>query len=187
MKIKSLAIEGSWLAESPIWFDHRGYFREWFKSEDIEKSVGYSFNPQQANISSSSEGTIRGIHYSLAEEGQAKWITCVSGSIRDFVVDIRPSSATFGKWVAVELAAESGQAVLIGQGLGHAFVSLQENTTVAYLLSSPYSPNDEFEINPMDPDIGIKWGTDYSKLNISEKDKSAPSLHQRRLRMQLPS
>jgi dTDP-4-dehydrorhamnose 3,5-epimerase len=187
MKIESLSIKGSWIAESPIWYDHRGYFREWFKSDDIESVIGYSFNPQQANISSSSEGTVRGIHYSLAEKGQAKWITCVSGSIRDFVVDIRPNSVTFGKWVAVELSAELGQAVLIGHGLGHAFVSLQENTTVAYLLSSPYSPNNEFEINPMDPDIGIRWGIDHEKLKISDKDKFAPSLNQRRLSMQLPS
>ena len=98
MKITPLGIEGVWLFESPIYRDERGLFREWFKSETIEEFTGRKFAVEQANISLSSKGTLRGIHYSLAPKGQAKWITCVTGSIKDVVVDIRPDSKTYKKY-----------------------------------------------------------------------------------------
>jgi dTDP-4-dehydrorhamnose 3,5-epimerase len=176
MELTPLAIEGAWVAESPVWSDDRGFFREWFKSEDIEKSTGKKFLIEQANISLSSKGTLRGIHYSTAPRGQAKWVTCVAGSIRDVIVDIRPDSKTFGKWVAVELAGNSGKAVYISESLGHGFIALEENTTVAYLVSTSFSPSHEFEINPLDEEIGINWGMGNQDLRISEKDLSAPSL-----------
>jgi dTDP-4-dehydrorhamnose 3,5-epimerase len=179
MELTPLGFEGAWLAESPVWSDNRGFFREWFKTEDINKTTGRNFNVEQANISTSIKGTVRGIHYSLAEKGQAKWITCVSGLIKDVIVDIRPNSKTFGKWIEVELSGPSGNAVLIGEGLGHGFVSLADVSTVAYLVSSPFSPREEFEINPLDPAIGIKWGLSLSELQISDKDKNAPSLQER--------
>jgi dTDP-4-dehydrorhamnose 3,5-epimerase len=84
-------------------------------------------------------GLLRGIHYSIAPRGQAKWITCVSGSIQDVIVDIRPDSKTFGQWVDVELKGDSGKAVLISEGLGHGFLALEDNTAVAYLVSTPFS------------------------------------------------
>jgi len=176
MKLTPLAIEGAWLAESPVWSDDRGFFREWFKSEDVKAATGRDFRIEQANISLSSAGTLRGIHYSIAPRGQAKWITCVTGSIQDVIVDIRPDSKTFGKWVDVELKGDSGKAVLISEGLGHGFLALENNTLVAYLVSTPFSPTDEFEINPLDEKIGIDWRVDRSKLRISEKDRRAPSL-----------
>jgi dTDP-4-dehydrorhamnose 3,5-epimerase len=179
MELTPLGIEGAWLAESPVWSDERGFFREWFKSEDIEKATGKSFGIEQANISVSSKGTLRGIHYSIAPRGQAKWVTCVSGSIKDVIVDIRPDSKTFKKWVEVELTGNSGKAVLISEGLGHGFIALEDNTSVAYLVSTRFSPLHELEINPLDEEIGINWGMDSHELKISEKDLNAPTLGQR--------
>lgn len=132
----------------------------------------------QANISRSSRGVVRGVHYSLAAKGQAKWITCMAGSIKDIIVDIRPDSITFGKWAEVTLSESSGKSLLISAGLGHAFLALEDDTTVAYLLSSPYSPIDEYEINPLDSQIKIAWGLDSGELIFSEKDKNAPTLEQ---------
>ena len=186
MELTPLGIEGVWLAESPVWSDDRGFFREWFKSADVKAATGIDFYIQQANISQSQRGVIRGIHYSLAPEGQAKWVTCVNGGIRDVIVDIRPSSPTFGKSVFVELNGLDGRAVLIGPGLGHGFASLADSSTIAYLLSSPYSPTEEFEINPMDPDLGIDWVVDLSEVSLSEKDKLAASLAQRQVEGKLP-
>jgi dTDP-4-dehydrorhamnose 3,5-epimerase len=186
MIFQSLEIEGAWLVESPVWSDNRGFFREWFKSEDVKKVAGRDFTVEQANISSSIKGTVRGIHYSLAEKGQAKWVTCVSGSIKDVIVDIRPNSKTYGKWIEIELNGTSGNAVLIGEGLGHGFVSLTDVATVAYLVSSQFSPTQEFEINPLDPAIGIKWGLSLSELKISDKDKNAPTLEERKKEGKLP-
>ena len=179
MKLTPLSIEGAWLAESPVWSDDRGFFREWFKSHDLQKVIGRDFIVEQANISSSTKGTVRGIHYSLAEKGQAKWVTCVSGLIKDVIVDIRPNSKTFGMWIEVQLSGTSDNSVLIGEGLGHGFVSLADVSTVAYLASSPFSPTEEFEINPLDPALGIDWGLSLSELRISKKDQNAPTLADR--------
>lgn len=186
MKLTSLGIEGAWLAESPVWSDERGFFREWFKSEDLKVATGRDFGIEQANISISSKGTLRGIHYSIAPRGQAKWITCVSGSIKDVIVDIRPSSSTFGTWVEVELKGNSGSAVFISEGLGHGFLALEDNTAVAYLVTTPFSPNDEFEISPLDEKIGINWGMELNSLKISDKDKKAPTLAERLAEEKLP-
>ena len=180
MELTPLGIEGAWFAESPVWSDDRGFFREWFKTESIKQVVGRDFNVEQANISSSTKGTVRGIHYSMAANGQAKWVTCVSGLIKDVIVDIRPNSKTYGKWIEVELSGSSGNAVLISEGLGHAFISLEDDSTVVYLVSSPFSPSEEFAINPLDPAIGITWGLPNSELKISDKDKNAPTLEERR-------
>ena len=186
MELKPLGIEGAWVAESPVWGDERGFFREWFKTSDISQATGRDFSVAQANISSSARGVVRGIHYSLADVGQAKWVTCVSGSIRDVIVDIRPSSPTYGKSVVVELSGASGKAVFIGEDLGHAFVSLEDNSTVAYLVSSPFSPTDEYEINPLDPELGIEWGLPVGELRLSPKDAAAPSLKDRNFEGKLP-
>ena len=187
MRISALEIDGAWVAESPIWSDDRGYFREWFKADAIKAATGRDFGIEQANVSLSSTGTLRGIHYSIAPRGQAKWITCVSGAIKDVIVDIRPKSTTFGKWVEVELGGNSGRAVFVGEGLGHGFIALEDNTSVAYLVSTPYSPDHEFEINPLDEEIGINWGIDIRAIKISVKDKNAPGLLQRLKEGKLPN
>ena len=186
MKLTPLGIEGAWLAESPVWNDERGFFREWFKAEDVNRATGRDFGIEQANISVSSAGTLRGIHYSIATRGQAKWITCVSGSIKDVIVDISPASQTFGNWIEVELNGDSGKAVFISEGLGHGFIALEDNTAVAYLVSTPFSPSDEFDIYPLDKEIGINWGMNLSELKISEKDKNAPTLAERLTEGKLP-
>jgi dTDP-4-dehydrorhamnose 3,5-epimerase len=187
MKLTPLGIEGVWLAESPVWSDDRGFFREWFKSEDIKNEIGRDFGIEQANISLSSRGTLRGIHYSIAPRGQAKWITCVAGSIKDVIVDIRPDSKSFGRWIEVELRGDSGKAVLISEGLGHGFLALKDNTAVAYLVSTPFSPTHEYEINPLDEKIAINWGMEISELKISDKDMNAPTLSVRLNQNLLPS
>jgi len=179
MELIPLDIEGVWLAESPVWSDDRGFFREWFKSNDVKNATGRDFGIEQANISLSSRGTLRGIHYSIAPRGQAKWITCVSGSIKDVIVDIRPESPTFGHWIEVELNGDSDKSVFISEGLGHGFLALQDNSAVAYLVSTPFSPRDEFEINPLDEKMGINWGMSTTELKISDKDRNAPTLAER--------
>lgn len=187
MKITPLDIQGVWLAESPLWNDERGFFREWFKSEDIKYATGRDFGIEQANISLSSAGTLRGIHYSISARGQAKIITCVTGSIKDVIVDIRPDSENFGKWIEVDLKCDSGKVVIISESLGHGFLALEDNTTIAYLVSTPFSPIDEFGIYPLDEKIGINWGLELSELKISEKDKGAPTLDEQLRNGKLPN
>jgi dTDP-4-dehydrorhamnose 3,5-epimerase len=187
MELKPLGIEGAWLVKSPVWADERGSFREWFKSADILAATGIDFSVAQANLSESKRGVTRGIHYSLAPMGQAKWVTCVTGAIKDVIVDIRPSSPTYGNYVAVDLVGGDGQVVLIGVGLGHGFVSVIDGSIMAYLVTSPFSPTEEFEINPLDPAIAIDWGLPSAELLLSPKDTGAPGLTARRTEGKLPS
>ncbi len=123
MKLTPLGIDGAWVVESPMRSDERGFFRGWFKAEDVKAATGRDNGIEQANISLSSAGTLRGINYSIAPRGQAKWITCVSCSIQDVIVEIRPDSKTFGHWIDVELKGDSGKAVLIMEGLGSLRIS----------------------------------------------------------------
>lgn len=173
-KLTPLEIEGAWLFESPSHGDDRGYFREWFKASTIRETIGRSFEVAQSNLSRSKKGVVRGIHFSTAPTGQAKWVTCANGALWDVVVDVRPNSPTFGRWVANELRHDDGKSIFISEGLGHAFVSLEEGTVISYLMSSPYSPKYEFAINPQDPEIAITWP--QLPLSFSPKDSSAPTL-----------
>jgi dTDP-4-dehydrorhamnose 3,5-epimerase len=86
----------------------QGSFREWFQAKEIEQITGINFKVAQANLSHSHLGVVRGIHYSLAPEGQGKLVTCIAGLISDVIVDIRPKSKTFRKYVKVKLDGESG-------------------------------------------------------------------------------
>jgi dTDP-4-dehydrorhamnose 3,5-epimerase len=184
MELTPLGIEGAWLAESPLWNDDRGHFREWFKREEVLSKTGIDFSVEQANISESNSGAIRGIHFSLAQERQLKWVTCISGRILDVIVDIRVMSPTFGKHIEVNLCANDGQALLIGDMLGHGFAALEDNSKVSYLLSSKYNPEFEYSINPLDPALNINWPIAREKMIISEKDLNAHSFMQFKTRIQ---
>jgi len=171
MKVTPLKIVGAWLIEYPIFPDNRGMFREWFKANALDSHGLPEFQVRQANTSISSKGVIRGIHYSTEENGQAKLVTCTSGSILDVVVDLRSNSSSFGSHVSIELNSHEGQCVFISSGLGHGFQALEENTAVTYLLDKEYSPDNEYGLNPMDPKIGVTWPV--SDLIISQKDLNA--------------
>ena len=190
MRFIPLGIDGAWRVESEVHLDFRGSFREWFKSEEVKKVTGMDFSVAQANVSTSGKGVIRGIHYSLAPQGQAKWVTCVSGRILDVIVDIRPSSETFKYVEYVELKSTDANAILIGPGLGHGFIALEENSIVSYLLNSPYSPENEYEIRPKDIDLAINWPSDLTQIKefvLSEKDEGAPTLSARLSEGKLPN
>jgi dTDP-4-dehydrorhamnose 3,5-epimerase len=178
VELTPLSIEGAWLAKSPVYEDNRGTFREWFKSEDLNLKSGLNFQVAQSNLSTNQIGVLRGIHFSLSTNGQAKWVTCVTGKIIDVVVDIRIGSSTFGKHEILELSGGDGMSVYVGKGLGHSFLSLEHQTVVSYLLDSPYSPKDEFVINPFDENLEIEWGR-YLPKNVnyilSEKDLAGES------------
>lgn len=174
VELSPLSIAGAWLFTSDTHNDSRGFFREWFKSEEFELTTGKRFEIAQANLSLSNRGVVRGIHFSTAPLGQAKWVTCAYGSLLDIVVDIRPESPTFKRWEAVELSARNGKSIFISEGLGHAFISLEDNSVVTYLLSTPYDPEYEKTINPLDPEIAITWPN--INLSFSDRDRDAPSL-----------
>lgn len=176
MSLQELSIAGACVATHRVFPDERGLFREWFKAEEIA-SIDEDFSVQQANYSKSNQWVIRGIHYSLAPQGQAKIVTCASGAIVDVLVDLRTGSPSYLKVEYVELSEDSGRVVYIPSGVGHGFIVESETASVVYLTSSGYAPEYEKAICPTDLELGISWPLPVGELGIiSKADLEAPSL-----------
>ena len=178
MKIIPLGLSGGYVISNTKHQDPRGEFVEWFRADKIQDETGLAFRTIQANLSVSAAGSLRGIHYADVPPGQAKYITCVSGAILDYIVDIRTGSPTFGQWEAVSLTAENRNAVLIDVGLGHAFVALEPDTTVSYLVTDYFKPESEHAINPLDAELGLEFPLPQRDLLVSSKDQAAPGFRE---------
>ncbi|GAA1710541.1 dTDP-4-dehydrorhamnose 3,5-epimerase [Isoptericola hypogeus] len=181
MQYRELAVPGAYEITPKQFGDPRGVFLEWFKAGAFAEAVGHPLDLQQANCSVSAAGVLRGIHFADVPPGQAKYVTCAKGAVLDVVVDIRVGSPTFGTWDSVLLDDVDRRAIYLGEGLGHAFMSLEDDSTVLYLCSTGYNPGGEHGIHPLDPTVGIDWPTtarDGSPLTplLSDKDTAAPSL-----------
>ena len=177
MSLIPLKIQGSWLFTPKKFDDERGSFHESFKLSTISEVLNRGFEVKQVNQSLSKAGVIRGIHWADVPPGQAKYISCPRGAIWDVIVDLRVGSETFGQWDAVELSSENSKSIFIEEGLGHAFLSLEDDTVVSYLCSEPFNPSREHGINPLDPTIAIPFNTrgESNSFLISPKDVEAPS------------
>ncbi|MEV1053709.1 dTDP-4-dehydrorhamnose 3,5-epimerase [Streptomyces sp. NPDC049887] len=173
--MRPLGIEGAWVDTPRVFDDRRGRFHEWFRADRFRTVTGHPLRLEQANCSRSVPGTLRGIHYASVPPGQAKYVTCVSGAVLDVVVDIRTGSPTFGQWEAVRLDDREHRAVYLSEGLGHAFMALEDGATVVYLCSEGYAPHREHGVHPLDPDLAVEWPRDLTP-ELSEKDAAAPSL-----------
>lgn len=192
MEYRELKLPGAWEITPRQFGDPRGVFLEWFKVGAFVDSVGHPPQLQQANCSVSAAGVLRGIHFADVPPGQAKYVTCAKGAVLDVVVDIRVGSPTFGQWDSVLLDDVDRRAIYLSEGLGHAFLSLEDDSTVVYLCSTGYSPGREHGIHPLDPTIGISWpttGRDGRTLTprLSDKDLAVPSLREAMAQGLLPT
>jgi len=186
MTMEKLDILGSYVATHKIFPDERGIFREWFKSDQI-LAIDKNFSVQQANYSKSKKWVIRGIHYSLAPQGQAKIVSCVSGAIIDVLIDLRVGSPSYLKVEYIELAEDSGEVIYIPSGVGHGFIAKSDSASVVYLTSSKYAPEYEKAICPTDPDLGIAWPLPFGIMPIiSKQDLNAEKLSSAIERSQMP-
>jgi dTDP-4-dehydrorhamnose 3,5-epimerase len=157
--------------------DARGSFHESFRHEELARATGHVLLPRQVNLSSSRRDTVRGLHSVLLPPGQAKYVTCVRGAVRDFVTDVRLGSPTFGAYTTAVLDARDGTGMFVAEGLAHGFVALTDDACVSYLCSTEYVPGTQVDIFPFDPELGLPWqlGLTGEPL-LSEKDAAAPSL-----------
>ncbi|MBB1017338.1 dTDP-4-keto-6-deoxy-D-glucose epimerase [Dietzia sp. DQ11-71] len=179
--IVELSIPGAFVYTPKQFGDERGAFLEWFKDDAFVASTGHPLELAQANMSISAAGVLRGIHFADVPPGQAKYVTCAKGAVLDVVVDIRVGSPTFGKWESVLLDDVERKCIYLAEGLGHAFLSLEDESTVVYLCSSGYAPDREHGIDPFDEEIGIEWPTtgrngQELRYELSAKDSGARSL-----------
>ncbi|MGC2485695.1 MAG: dTDP-4-dehydrorhamnose 3,5-epimerase [Acidimicrobiales bacterium] len=184
MNLTPLSIAGAYVLESPVWPDNRGFFREWFKRSDFE-AEGIDFAIHQANLSVSKRNVVRGLHYSLAPEGQAKVVTCAFGELADVLVDIRVGSPTYATIDVVHLCTDEERSVYVPAGIAHGFCVTSEIGALAYLLSSPFDAAMEFDIDPFDDALNVPWPISGEPV-VSDKDASAPSLESRLSSGELP-
>ena len=162
------------LIKPKVFGDNRGFFMETYKkSEFIANGITDEFT--QDNHSKSVKGVLRGLHYQAKPYGQAKIVRCVKGKIYDVAVDIRPNSATFGKYVKVELSEENKNMFYIPKGFAHGFVALSDEVEILYKASGEYAPQADRGVLWCDKDINIDWGMDFIPV-LSEKDKVQPKL-----------
>lgn len=174
MEIRPFNVNGAWEFTPTLHYDERGAFLEAYRSSDLLSLTGATMPLAQVNVSQSHRGVIRGIHYADIPPGQAKYVMCVRGEIRDVVVDLRTTSPTFRHWDSTLLTEDNRRAVYIGEGLGHGFVALSTDATVLYLTSTPYDTTREHVVHAMDPDLAINWCVTMPIL--SPRDQNAPSL-----------
>jgi dTDP-4-dehydrorhamnose 3,5-epimerase len=175
MQVRPLSIAGAWEITPRQFADDRGVFLESFRGDRLAEVIGHRMDVVQSNVSVSSRGTLRGIHFADVPVGQAKYVTAVRGSLIDFVVDLRTGSPTFGQWDSVQLDTVDRRAVYLAEGLGHAFLALEDDTVAHYLCSAAYNPSAEHGVNPLDPAIGLALPPGVEPL-LSGKDAAAPTL-----------
>jgi dTDP-4-dehydrorhamnose 3,5-epimerase len=186
MQTRELDIAGAWEITPQLHSDSRGRFFEWLTDRGFTGFAGHRLDVRQANCSVSAVGVLRGLHFAQLPPSQAKYVTCLSGSVFDVVVDIRVGSPTFGKWDSVVLDDRYHRSVYISEGLAHGFLALQDNSTVMYLCSAEYNPQRERTIAATDPALAIDWPSGH-ELVLSDRDAAAPTLDEVRAAGLLPS
>ncbi|MFE9046278.1 dTDP-4-dehydrorhamnose 3,5-epimerase [Streptomyces sp. NPDC012421] len=185
MKISALSLPGALRVVPRRHADPRGLFLEWYRPDLLAQALGHRPPDMvQGNLSVSSRGVVRGIHFAQVPYGQAKYVTCVSGAVLDVLVDLRVGSPDFGRWEAVRLDDAERAAVYVPEGFGHGFCALSETATVGYLVSRTYEPEREHSVHAQDPRLGIDWPVGTPLL--SPRDAAAPPLSELAERGLLP-
>jgi len=174
MDFQELSIPGVWVITAPLIGDERGFFRRSFCTEEFRQ---HGLEPQvlQGNISvNPTKGTLRGFHFQLPPHEEAKTLTCVSGSIFNVVLDIRPKSPTFLKWEIVELDAVACKSIYVPKGCANAYLTTNDNTIIHYYMSDLYAPGAAGGLRYNDPVLGVPWPS--PPVLISQKDLTYPDL-----------
>jgi len=176
-------IEGPLLVSPRAFGDERGWFFESWNQRKFDEAVGGTVVFSQDNHSRSVQGVLRGLHYHLPPEPQAKLVRASIGEIFDVAVDIRQGSPTFGQWVGARLSAENKQQLWIPEGFAHGFLTLSAVAEVQYKARGFWNKTCERAIRWDDETIAIQWPLDAlsgAEINLSAKDAEAPTLDQAR-------
>lgn len=170
MKFTQTTLAGAYIIDIEPALDERGFFaRSWCQHEFAAQ--GLNSNLAQCSISyNKTRGTLRGMHYQGKPHEEVKVVRCTQGAIYDVIVDLRPASATFKKWIAVELNAENRRMIYVPPGVAHGFQSLVDDTEVFYQVSEFYYPELSLSVRWDDPAFGIEWPPAAQRV-ISERDR----------------
>ena len=169
MEIIETPISGLVIIKPRVFADARGFFYETYNEKNYLEA-GIELHFCQDNLSKSSYGVIRGLHYQLNPQSQSKLVSVVQGAVWDVAVDLRAASPTFGQWYGVELTEENHLQFLIPQGFAHGFSVISETAVFSYKCDNFYSPTLERGIMYNDPALAIDWKIPADKAVISDKD-----------------
>ena len=169
MEYLKTEIEGVYVLEPRVFRDARGYFFESWRQADFDQHIGRHVEFIQDNESKSSYGVLRGLHYQKGEYSQAELVRVIRGRVLDVAVDIRKSSPTFGKYVAVELSEDNKRQLFIPRGFADGFLILTEQAVFTYKVDNVYAPQHEASIRWNDKDINIEWPISADDVLTSEK------------------
>ena len=175
MEIIKTPIQDLIIINPRVFNDARGFFCETYNAQRYQEA-GITQNFCQDNMSKSSYGVVRGLHYQLNPHSQSKLVSVVQGAVWDVAVDLRKDSPTFGQWYGVELTEENHLQFLIPQGFAHGFSVLSETAVFTYKCDDFYSPTLERGLAYNDPALNIDWKVPADKAIISEKDTKHPFL-----------
>jgi dTDP-4-dehydrorhamnose 3,5-epimerase len=176
MQVENTAIDAVKIITPKKFGDHRGFFSEVY-SRKAWAEAGLDFEFVQDNHSFSVEvGVIRGLHFQTAPFGQDKLVRVAKGRVLDVAVDLRRSSPTYGKHVAVELSAANWRQLLVPIGFAHGFCTLEPDSEVLYKVTNVYSPAHDKGLAFDDPALAIDWRIDLAKAVLSDKDRKHPRL-----------
>jgi dTDP-4-dehydrorhamnose 3,5-epimerase len=177
LQVQPLSLSGVMLIRSARISDARGFFAETYVKNDFAESGICTDFIQDNQSFSVSAGTVRGLHFQIPPFQQAKLIRVLRGKIFDVVVDLRRSSANYGKHSSVELSAEGGEQLFVPAGFAHGFCTLVGETEVFYKVDAIYSAAHDAGVNWLDPAFDIPWPVDASKAILSDKDKALPTMN----------
>jgi dTDP-4-dehydrorhamnose 3,5-epimerase len=173
VKFVETDLQGAYVIEIEPHEDERGFFARTFCLDEFKRH-GIDFSCAQCNISYNKEkGTLRGMHYQCAPHEEAKIVSCTRGSIYDVIIDIRPGSPTFKKWVAKELSLQNHSMVFIPKGFAHGFQTLTGDTEIQYMMSEYYHPECARGVKFDDTEIAIQW-PDSGQRILGEQDRNLP-------------
>ncbi|MEZ3182542.1 dTDP-4-dehydrorhamnose 3,5-epimerase family protein [Streptomyces pimonensis] len=176
MRARELNVAGAFEFTSRTFPDERGLFASPYEEKGFAEAVGHPLFPvAQASHSVSRRGVVRGVHVTAVPPGQAQYVYCVGGRAVDIIVDTRVGSPTYGRTDSVVLGGDDCRAVYYPVGVGHAFVALEDDTVIFYLLSTGHDPENEFALSPMDTALALPLPKDMDLL-LSERDTKAMTL-----------
>jgi dTDP-4-dehydrorhamnose 3,5-epimerase len=173
MNFTPTELEGAYLVDLEPREDERGFFaRAWCANEFAEH--GLSTEVAQCNVAfNHRKSTLRGMHYQMQPHAETKLVRCTRGAIYDVIVDLRPDSPTWKRWLGVELTAENRRALYVPEGFAHGYQTLVDETETFYQVSAFYAPDAERGVRWDDPAFGIEW-PDPDRPLMSEKDRTWP-------------
>lgn len=172
MIFTGLPLAGAYLIDLEPRRDERGFFARGFCAREFEEH-GLKTGLVQANVSQNfRKGTVRGMHYQRPPHAEVKLVRCVNGAIFDAIIDLRPGSATYLQWTAVELTRENRRMLYVPEGFAHGYQSLTDDSEVLYLVTESYAPDFEAAVRWNDPLFGISWP--LANVTLSPKDATHP-------------